>query len=565
MDSATACRKFLDYFRSKGHKIIPSDSLLPSDRSVLLTTAGMQQFKPYFSDVEKAQQVFGAKRVASVQKCFRTSDLDSVGDESHLTFFEMLGNFSFGDYFKEEAIGFGWEFLTKEMRLPKEKMAVTIFKGDNEVPFDEEALKAWKKIGISESIISKCSREDNFWGPTGEEGPCGPTTEIYVNGCEVWNLVFNEYYMDRQKKLTKLKYRGVDTGMGLERLAMVLQNKGNVFETDLFEPIMKKINELGAGNCKESMKRVIADHSKGAVFLTSEGIMPSNVEQGYILRRIMRRLIRCAKLAGLKEGYFEQLAGAVVSIYKSRYPELEKNRQEIIKVFSEEKQKFEKSLDNGTRQFERLTKDKKIVSGKDAFLLYQSFGFPLEVTKDLACEKGISVDEKGFEEELKSHQDVSRAGVEKKFGGVGSFGEQVVRQHTAAHLLHTALRKVLGEHVQQAGSDMTPERLRLDFTHPKKMTPEEIKKVEGIVNEQIKAALPVKMEKMKYEDAIKSGALGFFKEKYPAEVNVYTIGNFSKEICAGPHVKNTSEIGSFKIKKEESTSAGVRRIKAVVG
>jgi alanyl-tRNA synthetase len=564
MDSATACRKFLAYFERNGCKIIPSDSLLPSDTSVLLTTAGMQQFKPYFSDVEKAQQIFGVKRVASVQKCFRTSDLDCVGDESHLTFFEMLGNFSFGDYFKEEAIKFGWEFLTNEVGIPKAKMTVTIFKGDSEVPFDEDALKAWKKINVPESIISRCGRDDNFWGPTGEEGPCGPTTEIYVNGCEIWNLVFNEYYMDKQKKLTKLKFPGVDTGMGLERLAMVLQGKKNVFETDLFEPIMNKISELGA-NCAESMKRVIADHSKGAVFLTSEGVRPSNVEQGYILRRIMRRLIRQAKLAGLKENYFPELADAVISIYKSRYPELEKNRQEILDVFATERAKFEKSIDNGTRQFERITKGKTVVSGKDAFFLYQSFGFPIEVTKDLAKERSISVDEKGFEDELKSHQEVSRAGVEKKFGGVGSLGTKVVRQHTGAHLLLAALRKLLGNDVEQAGSDMTEERLRLDIKHAGKIPEDVLKKAEEMVNEQIKAAVPVIMEKMKLEDAFKSGALGSFKEKYPAEVSVYTIGSFSKEICAGPHVKNTAEIVSFKIIKEEASSAGVRRIKAVVG
>jgi alanyl-tRNA synthetase len=564
MDSATACRKFLQYFERKGLKIIPSDSLLPADTSVLLTTAGMQQFKPFFAEPEKAQQLYGTRKVASVQKCFRTSDLDSVGDESHLTFFEMLGNFSFGDYFKEEAIAFGWEFLSKEVGIQKERMKITIFNGDNEVPFDEDALKAWKKIGVSESIISRSSREDNFWGPTGEEGPCGPTTEIYVDGCEIWNIVFNEYFMDRQKKLTKLSHPGVDTGMGLERLAMVLQGKKNVFETDLFQPIMSKISELGA-HCNESMKRVIADHSKGAVFLTSEGVRPSNVEQGYILRRIMRRLIRQAKLAGLKENYFEQLADAVIGIYKSRYPELEKNRQEILDVFATEKGKFEKSIDNGTRQFERIAKGLSIVSGKDAFLLYQSFGFPIEVTKDLAKERGISVDEKGFEEQLKSHQDLSRAGAEKKFGGVGSLGEKVVRQHTGAHLLLAALRKLLGNDVEQAGSDMTEERLRLDIKHAGKIPEDILKTAEEMVNEQIKLAVPVTMEKMKLEHAFKSGALGSFKEKYPAEVSVYTVGSFSKEICAGPHVKNTSEIGSFKIIKEEASSAGVRRIKAVVG
>ncbi|MBN2454353.1 alanine--tRNA ligase [Candidatus Woesearchaeota archaeon] len=565
MDSDKICRKFTEFFERKGHVIVPSDSLLPTDRSVLLTTAGMQQFKPYFSDADKAQQVLCCTRAASIQKCFRTSDLDEVGDDTHLTFFEMLGNFSFGDYFKEGAIKFAWEFLTEEMKVSNEKMHFSVFEGDKEVPFDKESVEAWKKIGITEDKIKKFGRGDNFWGPTGEEGPCGPTAEIYVNDVEVWNLVFNEYYMDRKMKLTKLKQQGVDTGMGLERLAMVMQGKKSIFETDLFEPIMKKIKELEKEKkVEERAMRVIADHAKGSVFLINDGIRPSNVEQGYILRRIMRRVIRYAKLLELRSDYFDELVKVVVKIYKKRYPELEKNEKEIIAVVDEEKAKFEKSLSNGLRQFEKLSKDNEI-SGADAFLLYQSYGFPLEITKDLAQEKCVKIDEKAFEAEVKKHQKASRAGVEKKFGGAGGFGERVARQHTATHLLHSALRQVLGDHVQQAGSDLTPERLRFDFTHPKKLTDEEKQRVEAIVNDRIKEAIPVTVEKMKYKDAVKAGALAFFKEKYPEEVSVYSVGHFSKEICAGPHVKNTSEIGGFKIKKEEASAAGVRRIKAVVG
>ncbi len=565
MDSASVCRRFLKFFEERGHKIVPSDSLLPADSSVLLTSAGMQQFKQYFSEPEKAAKVFGCKRTASVQRCFRTSDLGEVGDESHLTFFEMLGNFSFGDYFKKEAISYAWDFFTNEMRIPKEKIKVSVFKGDSEVPFDEEALAAWKKFGISEKEIMRLGRKDNFWGPTGEEGPCGPTSEIYVNDIEIWNLVFNEYYMDRNKKLIKLKHPGVDTGMGLERLAMIGQGKNSVFETDLFEPVMSKIKELCQKKAEEPVLRIIADHTKGIVFLINDGVRPSNVEAGYILRRIMRRVIRYAKLLELRSSYFDELIEEVLGIYKQRYPELEKNKKEILKVINEEKRKFENSLSNGTKQFNRLTKNKKKISGKEAFLLFQSFGFPLEITKDMAKEKGIALDEKGFEEEMRLHQEVSRAGAEKKFGGAGSFGESVAKQHTATHLLHAALRHVLGSHVHQAGSDLTPERLRFDFTHPKKMSSEEIRKVEEIVNQKINEKIPVKCEKLKYDEAVRSGALAFFKEKYPAEVTVYSIRSFSKEICAGPHVKNTAEIGCFRIKKEEASSAGVRRIKAVVG
>ncbi len=563
MDSGTIAKRFLRFFEKKSHKIVKSSSLLPDDPSVLLTTAGMQQFKLYYANPEIADKDLGNRKACSIQKCFRTSDLDEVGDETHLTFFEMLGNFSFGDYFKEEAIKLAVEFLEKEMNIPRKKMVFAVFKGDREVPADKESEQIFR--GIGKNKIMKAGREDNFWGPTGEEGPCGPTGEIYVDDVEIWNLVFNEYYMHKNKKLEPLKHKGVDTGMGLERLAMIVQGKKSVFETDLFEPLMKKIDEVAGKKIDITAKRVIADHSKGTVFLINDGVRPSNVEQGYILRRIMRRIIRYAKLLDFKQNYFDELVEVIIRIYKERYPELRKNKKEITGVINEEKKKFERSLDKGLREFDKITKSKKSISGKEAFLLYQSHGFPLEITKDLAKEKKINVDEKGFEAEYKKHQKLSRVGAEKKFGGVGSFGEKVAKQHTATHLLHAALRKVLGKHVQQAGSDLTPERLRFDFTHPKKLTDEEKNRVEDLVNKKIKEAIPVKKEKMSYEKAQKSGALQFFKEKYPKDVTVYSIGGFSKEICAGPHVRNTKEIGSFKIKKEESSAAGIRRIKAVVG
>ena len=560
MDSAVICRKFLEFFEKNRHKIVKSSSLLPDDPSVLLTTAGMQQFKPYYINPETADRELKSRRACSIQKCFRTSDLDAVGDASHLTFFEMLGSFSFGDYFKEEAIRLAVAFLEKEMKIPRKKMVFAVFKGDKEVPFDKESEQRFRAAG--DNKIERRGRDDNFWGPTGEEGPCGPTAEIYINGFEIWNLVFNEYYMDKNRKLSLLKHKGVDTGMGLERLAMIVQNKKSVFETDLFAPLMNTIETLSGKKMGVAEKRVMADHSKGAVFLISDGVRPSNIEQGYVLRRMLRRIIRYARLFGFRENYFHELVGSVIMIYKERYPELEEGK--IIPVIEEEKKKFGKSIGKGLREFDRMTESKKIISGTDAFLLYQSYGFPLEITKDLAREKEIKIDEAGFEEEARKHQEKSRAGAEKKFGGAGSLGEKVARQHTATHLLQAALRKVLGKHIQQAGSDLTPDRLRFDFTHPAKLTEEEKKQVEGLVNQKIREAIPVKCEEMSYKEAIDSGALHFFKEKYPKKVKVYSVSSFSKEICAGPHVKNTKEIGKFRIKKEESSSAGIRRIKAIL-
>lgn len=573
MYSSKIRHDFLNFFAKKGHKIIPSSSLVPSDPTVLFTTAGMQQFKPYYLG-EKSP--YGSN-VVSCQKCFRTSDIEEVGDERHLTFLEMLGNFSFGGYFKETAIKLAYQFLFEFLRLPKEEAIFTVFEGDpsknsgQAIPVDEESILIWEKIGITENQIKKCSRKDNFWGPTGEEGPCGPTTEIHFNNTELWNLVFNEYYQDRNGRLTPLKQKGVDTGMGLERLSMIIQGKNSVYETDLFLPIM---NEVPAGN--EKAKRIIADHIKSSVFLISEGILPSNVERGYVLRRILRRTIRYGKLLSLSRNFLIPLAQKVIEIYKDVYPEVKSKETDILTVIQNEEEKFEKTLKEGLKRFDvivspptqklKLSVPKpKIITGREAFDLYQSYGFPLELTKELANEKGFEVDELEFNEEFKRHQEISRAGVERKFGGVGkeaTYG--VAKLHTATHLLHAALRKILSEHVKQMGSDITPQRLRFDFSHPQKMTLEEIKRVEGLVNQKIKENLEVKKEEMEYEEAIKSGALAFFKEKYPEKVMVFSIGNFSKEICAGPHVKRTSELRQFKIIKEESSGAGIRRIRAIL-
>lgn len=566
MDSNQLRKEFLNFFEKKGHKIVPSSSLIPEDSSVLFTTAGMQQFKKYFLG-EKSPY---GKRVASIQKCFRTSDIDLVGDSSHLTFLEMLGNFSFGDYFKEQAIEYAFEFVTNVLKLKIQY--VSVFRGDREVPRDEESVKVWKRLGVKN--IKEAGREDNFWGPTGKEGPCGPTTEIYINDIEVWNIVFNEYYCNQEKKLTPLKQKGVDTGMGLERLAMVVQGKPSVFETDLFLPIFE---------AKDKMGRIIVDHIKGAVFLAADGIVPSNLERGYVLRRILRRAIRFGKLLGLESGFLIPLAQRVIDLYKDVYPELLHRQPDILTIIHNENEKFSRTLERGLSQLDKLLKLKvkeeklKVISGKEAFDLYQSYGFPLELIIEIAKEKGVSVDKAGFERVFQEHKEISRAGFEGKFGGHGLLldtGElkardeeelkKVTRLHTATHLLQAALRKVLGDKVRQAGSDITIERTRFDFTFDRKLTKEEIQKVEDLVNQKIKEDLPQKKEEMSYQEALKSGALAFFKGKYPERVSVYSFGDFSREVCGGPHVKRTSEIGHFKIIKEESSGAGVRRIRAIV-
>ena len=547
MNSKDLRRKFLEFFEKNGHKIVPSSSLIPTDTSVLFTTAGMQQFKPYYLG-EKSP--FG-QNVCSCQKCFRTSDIEEVGDDSHLTFLEMLGNFSFGGYFKEEAIKLTYEFLFKELKLPLNKAIFTVFKGGGKVPEDKDSIQIWKKLGISEDRIKKCGREDNFWGPTGEEGPCGPTTEIHFNGIEVWNLVFNEYYQDKSGKLISLKQKGVDTGMGLERLATVVQGKKSVFETDLFLPI---INEIPGDN--EKAKRIISDHVKSSVFLIVDGILPSNVERGYVLRRVLRRAIRYGKILNLPENFLIPLAQKAIEMYKDIYPELKSKEADILTAIQNEEEKFEKTLEEGLKQFEK---------GIDAFELYTSYGFPLELTLELAKERGRDINVEEFNKKFKEHQELSRTSSSGMFkGGLADNSEQVVKYHTVNHLLLAALRKVLGGQVSQKGSNITIERLRFDFSHPEKMTEKEIKEVEEIVNQKIKEDLPVVCEEMSLEQAKERGAMGIFDSKYGERVKVYTIGDFSREICGGPHVNKTFELGKFKIIKEESASAGVRRIKAIL-
>ncbi len=557
--------KFLKFFESRGHKIVPSSSLLPTDPSVLFTTAGMQQFKPYYTGQADAMKDFGSLNTASIQKSMRTSDIDEVGDESHLTFFEMLGNFSFGGYFKKEAIEYAYEFVTKEMGLNIDY--VSIFGGEDSVPADEESEKIWKSVDPNIKV-KKMGRSDNFWGPTGDEGPCGPTTEIYVDGIEIWNVVFNQYYQQKDKTLEPLKIPGIDTGMGLERLAMVVQKKNNIFETDLFEPIISILpNQI-----ETKTKRIIADHMRSISFLISDGVRPSNKDQGYVLRKLMRRVITYKFKMDMGWSFFGDIFETITKNYGIFYKNLD--RIQIEGEFTNEENKFLETLKRGLNELEKRDK----VNAQDAFRLYESFGLPYEIIKELGGQETAELTREDFDQEFKKHQEKSRAGAEKKFGGHGllmgmdelrlNLNEEelkkATRLHTATHLLHASLRKVLGTEVHQAGSDITSERLRFDFTFPRKMTPEEIKQVEDLVNEAVQKDYPVTKEEMPYEDAIKSGAMAFFKLKYPPIVNVYSVGDFSKELCGGPHVSHSAEIGHVKIIKEEAVSAGVRRIRATV-
>ena len=593
--------KFLKFFESRRHKIVPSSSLMPDDPSVLFTTAGMQQFKPYYTGAADAMHDFGSLSVASIQKCVRTSDIDEVGDERHLTFFEMLGNFSFGGYFKKEAIQYGYDFIIKEMGLKIDY--VTVFEGWKSTGLwlikpDEESKKIWKSLGLNDEQIKTGGFDDNFWGPTGEDGPCGPTTEIYVNGIEVWNIVFNEYYKSKypedKNDYKPLQSKGIDTGMGLERLAMVSQKVPTVFEADLLKPILT----LTPSELEMRVRRIIADHSRAIAFMIADGIRPSNKERGYVLRRLMRRIITYNFIAKTditlmhpergREGSqrtstsygMHDIFAKILEIYGSYYKEL--NADLIISEFEHENEKFMQTLKSGLKELEKVEN----VDASSAFMLYESFGLPYEIIKELGGAKAVSLNRKDFDIKFKEHQEKSRAGAEKKFGGHGlvlDTGElkagneeelkKVTRLHTATHLLQTALRKVLGPstdgEVTQAGSDITAERLRFDFSFSRKLTPEEIKKVEDLVNEKIKEDLPVSFVELPKSEAEKTGALYFFKQKYPDKVKVYFVGSsvesaWSKEFCGGPHVSHTDEIGRFKISKEEAVSAGVRRIRATI-
>ena len=580
MKASELKKKYLEFFKSKKHSIIKSSPLIPeNDPTVLFTTAGMHPLVPHLLGVEHPE----GKRLADVQKCIRTGDIDSVGDDTHLTFFEMLGNWSLGDYFKKEAIEWSFEFLTskKWLNLDINRLGITCFAGDKDAPKDEEASKIWLSLGIKKERIAFLPKEDNWWGPAGETGPCGPDTEMFYwisdepvpkvfnpkdkKWVEIWNDVFMQYTKTKEGRYELSKQKNVDTGMGVERTACILQGKKTVYDTELFLPIIKKIKELTKEE-NEKYFRIIADHLKASTFILGDerSITPSNLGQGYVLRRLIRKSIRLGKLMNIKDNFTSEIAKVVIDIYKKEYQELELNKDIIINELNKEEKKFNETLESGLRQFEKLS-SKGAISGKDAFILSSTFGFPFEMTEELAKEKKIKINKKEFDEEFKKHQELSRVGAEKTFkGGLSEASEITAKLHTATHLLHAALRKVLGEKVQQKGSNITAERLRFDFSFDRKLADEELKKVESIVNEKIKEKLPVIKSITSPDEAKKEGALAFFGHKYGDKISVYDIKGFSKEICMGPHAENTSQLGKFKILKEEGVASGVRRIKAVL-
>lgn len=606
-------QKYLDFFRSKGHSIIPSASLIPeNDPTVLFTTAGMHPLVPYIMGEAHPE----GTRLADCQKCIRTGDIDEVGDNRHLTFFEMLGNWSLGDYFKKEAIGWSWEFMTSKqwLGLDPQRIFVTVFMGNEASPIDQESIAAWQeqfaKVGINAEVcphnekingnanyrIFPLPAKDNWWGPAGETGPCGPCSEMFYDVSpekgallntfdeevdsfrimEIWNDVFMEFNKNSAGEFEKMPRQNVDTGMGLERTLTVLTGKQNAFDTDLFAPIFVKLNELSGktyGENEETNRamRIVADHLKASSFIIGDdrGATPGNTDQGYVVRRLIRRAIRYGKQLEIKkEAWIAEVAEVVIGQYEMVYPELNRNKAKILAELTEEEAKFAKTLERGLKEFEKAVSVDGI-TGVEAFNLYQTYGFPLEMTEELAKEQGITIDKAGFQAELIKHQDLSRTASAGKFkGGLADAGEETKRLHTAAHLMLAALRQVLGDHVHQKGSNITPERLRFDFAHPEKMTKEQLEQVEKLVNDAILAKATVSFVEMPLEDARLAGAEGVFESKYGEKVKVYTAEKdghiYSKEICGGPHVDNTGELGHFKIQKEESSSAGVRRIKAIL-
>ncbi len=586
--------KYISFFKQKGHVEISGKSLMPeNDPTVLFTTAGMHPLVPYLLGEPHP----AGKRVVSVQKCIRTVDIENVGDPSHSTFFLMLGNWSLGDYFKKESIEMSYEFLTSPdwLNLSSDRLYISVFEGDESVPPDEESAAVWKSVGIPGERIFFLSRKDNWWGPAGNTGPCGPDTEIFYDtgqpecsvdcrpGCycgkyfEIWNNVFMEYNKTGNGHYETLKQKNVDTGMGVERTAAMLQGKSSLYDTELFQPIISEVEthastKYGDDGEQDRSFRIVSDHIRAAAFILGDenNIKPSNLGQGYILRRLIRRSIRHGRKLGITGSFAGDVASKVVEEYKDLFPELVENHSIIESELNLEEEKFSKTLERGEHEFEKmipnlLKNPKKIIPGRVAFRLYDTYGFPLEITEELAAEHGLAVNVEEFQTAFEKHQVLSKAGSEKVFkGGLADHGEAVKRLHTATHLLHQALRLVLGDHVAQKGSNITPERLRFDFSHPHKMEQEEIRKVEEIVNEQIGKKLEVSYEIMTMQEAEDTGAIALFGEKYGESVRVYSIGDFSKEVCGGPHVDNTLELVKFRIVKEQSSSAGVRRIRAVL-
>ena len=579
---------YLKFFEEKGHKIIPSAPIIPeNDPTCLFNTAGMQPLVPYL----KGEPHPEGHRLADVQKCFRTNDLDSIGDKTHHTFFEMLGNWSLGDYFKKESISWSFELLTKRLNIPVEKLAVTVFGGNDIVPADNESAEVWESLGINKNKIAFLGEENNWWPNMELTGPCVPDTEIFYwrssspvpekfdpddeTWVEIWNNVFMQYNHEPDGTFTPLKNKNVDTGLGVERVTTILEGETDNYKSSIWKDVIRKIEEISGKSYDDERytkaMRIIADHIRAIVMISGDdaGIKPSNTDQGYILRRLIRRTIRYAKQLeiDINSNWEEQLANIIINEYAPYYAELERNKNVILEVLKNEKVKFNRTLEKGLKEFEKIVGhlEGDLIDKDNAFKLYDTYGFPIELTEELAKERGLKVDIAGFKEKFAEHQAKSREGATAKFkGGLASTGEMETKYHTATHLLNAALKKVLGPHVHQKGSNITAERMRFDFSHDTKMTDEEKQKTEDLVNEYIKMAIPVERFEMKKEDALKLGAEAMFIEKYGDIVSVYKIGDVSLEVCGGPHVSNTSELGTFKIKKEEASSAGVRRIKAIL-
>ena len=580
-------KKYIEFYRKHGHKEIKSAPLIPEhDPTVLFTTAGMHPLVPYLMGEKHPK----GTRLVDVQKCVRTGDIDEVGDATHHTFFLMLGNWSFGDYFKEEAIEFSFELLTSKewLNIPLNRLAFTCFKGDKDAPKDEEAAKIWQKLGVPKERIAFLPKKDNWWGPAGETGPCGPDTEMFYwaskkkapikfdtedsNWVEIWNDVFMQYNKQKDGKFLPMEKKNVDTGFGVERVAAVMQGFDDNYRTEMFWPIIEKIQELSGKKYEDNLKafRVIADHTRAAVFILGDerGVVPGKVEQGYILRRFIRRVVRNAKVLEIPENVdinFE-LAKIVIKIYKGMFKILKQKESYILDELKKEEDKFEKTLDKGLKEFEKMVAKDNQITAVEAFLLFQSYGFPIEIIQELAEEKGVPIDVKGFNKEFEKHQELSRKGAENKFkGGLSEASDITKKLHTATHLLGSALRKVLKDNdIKQKGSNITPERLRYDFNFDRKLTDDEKKEVEKIINDVISKAIPIERMEMTFKEAKEMGAQAEFEGKYNEKVSVYKIGDFSLEVCGGPHVENTKELGSFKIKKEQSSASGIRRIKAVL-
>ena len=592
MNVSEVRRKYIEFFQTKDHMHVPSASLIPeNDPTVLFTTAGMHPLVPYLLGEKHP----GGTRLCSYQKCIRTGDIDDVGDADHLTFFEMLGNWSLGDYFKREAIDFSWEFLTSPdwLGIDPERLAITVFAGDEAVPPDTEAETLWLEHGIPRERIFHLGREHNWWGPAGKTGPCGPDTEMFYirdvppcgpdcgpackcnRYCEIWNDVFMQYNKQADGSYAPLAMKCVDTGMGTVRTAAVLQGKDNVYETEVYTPLMEAVADRARPDqLTLRIQRILADHATASAFIIADGVAPSNLEAGYVLRRLIRRMVRFGRKVGIESGFTSELAQVVIDIHQDAYPELHQNRDRIVGELQGEEEQFTHALSRGLREFEKAFAGvqkglqhggQNVFPGRVAFDLYQTWGFPPELTRELAEEKGLTWDETGYDRAFQKHQKASTVEAGKFKSGLQDHSDQTVRLHTATHMLQAALRQVLGSHVLQRGSNITPERLRFDFSHGEKMTAEQIAEVERIVNEQIEADVQVECREMTLGEAKDMGAIGVFGDKYGDRVKVYLIGGYSAELCGGPHVTRTGEIGRFKIKKEEASSKGVRRIRAVVG